>query len=951
MASLKLRMSKVPISSAVLRLVRGDSRTQDIEMYVDRYAGGVDLIDLVWAVNYVNADGASDTSYLGSGDLVDGDIVLTWTVPALATAAVGKTVFELEGIAGDEAVWQSGSRAIKVSDDVDSNPVYDAESLSEVQKLINTVGTTVAGLTAQVEEAVESANQAVESVRETVEHVGNLEYEASEAEVVRELAESERASAENAREDAEAARKVAETERVEAENMRVQADEERRATDGIWEIAEQARVAAEIGRVSAEEDRVSNEENRVSAELDRASAENHRVTAEETREYNERQRVLSEQSRSTAETLRASAEKSRKTAESDRVTAETARATAESVRASAERVRVSAETNRVNAESQRANAESKRATDTANAISNANAAAGRVDTAIANANSAAQEARENIADVAEVKKSNAELKEDLSALEQTVDGKQDALVSGENIKTVNGQSLLGGGSITIQGGGGSYDDSEIRTELEEHDERITALEKVWDVYADNADGNKTVPTGSVQASVQMIGGKSEVIGNEIVSADVESVTCDDVVRVIPSAVRALDGYGWSAGSVYNSIEQDGDGRWWYHKRVGAVDLGEYAKVSKVTTSQGAMYRYVIDGIVSTNNRLNMLCANYITTTQGKRGELTVSGASINADFIDSRYDSVDAFKIANYGVMLYYELAEPIVTDITDLIGDTLNWLAVDDGDTIIFDNAAGLAVPNEVQYRVKPSQTDVQINGTSIVENGVANIPYATNSTYGITKPFGNGNYGVGADANGGGLYVFKASDSHISTRSHQYAPIVPTNLNFAVKAALTDSNHVELTDDEKATAREVLGVSGEKPWELKATITTASNTSLTSVDFSGCTEFMIFGKYTGAGSASVFRAGLNGETTPTNTLGMLVFPSATTAQYVTVYAHFKDTCNGIECVAYGNYKNNVNVLSNSVSIFSGSTVYHNFDCSVSEITGLLFPNASSPSIKIYAR
>ena len=35
--------------------------------------------------------------------------------------------------------------------------------------------------------------------------------------------------------------------------------------------------------------------------------------------------------------------------------------------------------------------------------------------------------------------------------------KQDTLVSGENIKTVNNQSLLGSGNITIQGGGGAVD--------------------------------------------------------------------------------------------------------------------------------------------------------------------------------------------------------------------------------------------------------------------------------------------------------------------------------------------------------------------------------------------------------------------------------------------------------------------------------------------------------------
>ena len=42
-----------------------------------------------------------------------------------------------------------------------------------------------------------------------------------------------------------------------------------------------------------------------------------------------------------------------------------------------------------------------------------------------------------------------------SAITQAVSGKQDILVSGVNIKTVNNQSLLGSGNIDIQGGGGS----------------------------------------------------------------------------------------------------------------------------------------------------------------------------------------------------------------------------------------------------------------------------------------------------------------------------------------------------------------------------------------------------------------------------------------------------------------------------------------------------------------
>ena len=37
-------------------------------------------------------------------------------------------------------------------------------------------------------------------------------------------------------------------------------------------------------------------------------------------------------------------------------------------------------------------------------------------------------------------------------LSQIVDTKQDSLVSGSNIKTINGQSILGSGNITIEGG-------------------------------------------------------------------------------------------------------------------------------------------------------------------------------------------------------------------------------------------------------------------------------------------------------------------------------------------------------------------------------------------------------------------------------------------------------------------------------------------------------------------
>jgi len=41
------------------------------------------------------------------------------------------------------------------------------------------------------------------------------------------------------------------------------------------------------------------------------------------------------------------------------------------------------------------------------------------------------------------------------AVNQGKNGKQDTLISGDNIKTINGESLIGSGDIQIQGGGGS----------------------------------------------------------------------------------------------------------------------------------------------------------------------------------------------------------------------------------------------------------------------------------------------------------------------------------------------------------------------------------------------------------------------------------------------------------------------------------------------------------------
>lgn len=139
----------------------------------------------------------------------------------------------------------------------------------------------------------------------------------------------------------------------------------------------------------------------------------------------EQARNLAENARVMAEQDRASSEQQRQKAEQSREAAEEERGTNESTRQQAEQSRKEAETSRVSEFNTL-----KQSAETA--TGKANTAAQKADTATENANTAAQNANQAAENI------QAEL-----------DKKQDALVSGENIKTLNGESVVGSGNVVI----------------------------------------------------------------------------------------------------------------------------------------------------------------------------------------------------------------------------------------------------------------------------------------------------------------------------------------------------------------------------------------------------------------------------------------------------------------------------------------------------------------------
>jgi hypothetical protein len=75
--------------------------------------------------------------------------------------------------------------------------------------------------------------------------------------------------------------------------------------------------------------------------------------------------------------------------------------------------------------------------------------------------------------------------------------------------------------------------------------------------------------------------------------------------------------------------------------------------------------------------------------------------STNINIHDSNYTDPATFKAAMSGVMFYYELATPEVTDITDLISPD-NFIPVEGGGTITVVNEHELAAPSTILYMTK---------------------------------------------------------------------------------------------------------------------------------------------------------------------------------------------------------------------------------------------------------
>lgn len=186
------------------------------------------------------------------------------------------------------------------------------------------------------------------------------------------------------------------------------------------------------------------------------------------------------------------------------------------------------------------------------------------------------------------------------------------------------------------------------------------------------------------------------------------------VYQIPDTIKALPGYGWSAGTAKNYVDYENKR---YVQCVSSVDLGT---LSWRVGDSVSFETFQLKGQKLTKNydiAPNILCSKYPAKTQNELwGKTNVTGITTNANVDgcvhvnDTSYTDATAFKQAMQGVILYYELANPIVTDISSILPDDfLRNMEVEALGSVTFKKSNGdsyrIPVPSEEEYIVKLSE------------------------------------------------------------------------------------------------------------------------------------------------------------------------------------------------------------------------------------------------------
>lgn len=137
-------------------------------------------------------------------------------------------------------------------------------------------------------------------------------------------------------------------------------------------------------------------------------------------------------------------------------------------------------------------------------------------------------------------------------------------------------------------------------------------------------------------------------------------------------------------------------------------------------------------------------------------------------------------------------------------------------GDSYILTDADKEEIITQVAEQVNAPVTDVKVDGTSVLTNGIANIPVASGSNLGVTKV--TSNWGLRMSNNE--IKVQPATSENVKYGAHNYNPLTPAVQNASAfyglaKAAGSDEKSSILpvgqySDSARSAIQVMLGIAG---------------------------------------------------------------------------------------------------------------------------------------------
>lgn len=302
-----------------------------------------------------------------------------------------------------------------------------------------------------------------------------------------------------------------------------------------------------------------------------------------------------------------------------------------------------------------------------------------------------------------------------SDLSTALSGKQDTLVSGTNIKTINNESILGRGNIQIQGG----DPNAVKyTEQTLTDaQKGQARTNIGAGTYDKPSGG--IPSSDMASAVQTSLGKADTAYQKPSSGIPASDLASGVIPTVPTDVVKYTSQSLTDAQKTQARTNIG---------AGTSDFsGAYADLSGRPTipdelsdlTEDSTHRTVTDAEKATWNGKYTKPAGGIPSTDLASGVIPdVSGkestsnkvTTISSSSTDTQYPSAKAV----------YDALPKELSDLSD-VSDT----APTDGQALLWDGTNEEWKPGTVQGGGGGSVTDVTVGGTSVVnQQGVAEVP-----------------------------------------------------------------------------------------------------------------------------------------------------------------------------------------------------------------------------------